>query len=130
MDKKIINFDLKYRPEIESGKFSLITRDHRQVDIDVWEDPAGDERSIAAMVWKDRPKAKGDMFFYYPNGRYNKSKSDHKLDLFIITDEDSNLSEFETYVEKIMGPGVVPEDVIKSEATKLLALGAKYILPK
>jgi hypothetical protein len=122
--KKIINFDSKYKQEIISGKYSLITRDRRTATIDVWDD--NDESPLAVMVWKDyQNAADGNMFFYLPNGCYNKNKKEHRLDLFIVTDEESCLTEFESHVQKLMGPNVISDDEVKKEAGKLLALARK-----
>lgn len=78
------NFDIKYRPDIESGKLKVITRKGFRVNIFSWNLGFGDYPIVAQIrdyqgnwEWSD----------YTVNGI---SRDNSDLDLFIIDDTDEN----------------------------------------
>jgi hypothetical protein len=89
---KKIPFDIKYRPEIESGKYKVQTRDGRNVRILTFTYPS--EHLIQAEVDKR-------CVLYNPTGMWWDDGSESELDLFIITDE-PELTEFEEELRRII----------------------------
>jgi len=77
-----IPFDIKYRPEIEAGKYLVETRDGREVRIDRWDWPDNDYPIVAHI------KGVGGRFTYTDGGEYDKSKYDIQLNLFLIPNPD------------------------------------------
>ena len=107
-----IPFDIKYRSEIESGKYLVITREGYSVRIICWEyDPR--TPIIATVEGKSIGK------FYQTNGRLGGllEGEEHSLDLFLVSNPD--------YKESI----ITCNTSEPSEATvwsAMAALGAKF----
>lgn len=83
---KRIEFDIKYRPEIESGKYKVETRDGRSVEILKWDAKVRKEEGFFLIVCVDCGESipyiydsKGKIHEYLVNGTH--------LDLVIYTDE-------------------------------------------
>ena len=91
-----INFDIKYRPEIESGKHQVITRDGTRVRIVCWDAFAG--RPILAIVDGD-----AEVHQYYADGRYATPMvpGESAYDLFILTDA-PKYTEYQAKVAEIL----------------------------
>lgn len=85
-----INFDPKFRPQIESGKYKVETRDGRPARIICWDRMSQDGESIVALVDDGIRELN---YFYKNTGRFLTSHED-TLDLFMITPE-PELTEFE-----------------------------------
>ena len=123
-----IQFDIKYRPEIESGRYKVVTRDGRNVRIICWDRRAG--VSLVALI--DTPK--GEVVYEISsNGIYTPSV-DRNTDLVILTDE-PELTEFEEGVKQLMqivsaygSPDYVEDSDVKDRAKRLLDLAKKEIL--
>lgn len=92
-----ISFDIKFRPQIESGEYKVVTGDDRPVRIISWDKHVyGGRFEIVALV----PTSQGDtetVQLYCPDGTLIASGWNEKFKLFIITPE-PKLSEFEQEV--------------------------------
>lgn len=126
-----IPFDMKYRPQIESGKYKVVTEDDEPARIICWDSTIDKERPIIAIVYD------GQIEQYKADGRYDYEYDTSNYDLFIITPE-PELSEFEKELESFYNhhlqvctydnQGTV-EDSLHYWASKLLALARKELEP-
>ena len=90
-----IPFDIKYRPQIESGEYKVETRDGKHVRILCYD--ANNIVPIVALVtFNDGSEGSRD---YYHDGTMNYSGKENPLDLFIIIPE-KELTEFERRLVK------------------------------
>lgn len=79
-----IEFNVKYRPQIESGEYKVETRDGRPVRIICLDRKSEDGRSIVALV----NDGTYELCYTFQNtGRFSSSGKNHIADLFIITPE-------------------------------------------
>ena len=89
-----IPFDIKFRPQIESGEYKVVTGDDRPVRIISWDKKVyGGIYEIVALV----PTSQGDtetVQLYCPDGNLIASYLNEKFKLFILTPE-PELTEFE-----------------------------------
>ena len=116
---KKIPFDIKYRPEIESGKYKVTTRDGRPARIVCWD--AKYEQPIVALVcYNDDVE---DSEFYSAQGRWYMDGDESPNDLIIVTDEPEQ-SEFEAFVYRV----TTNKCEWKRQAQKLLALAKQEIM--
>ena len=88
-----IPFDIKYRPEIESGKYKVQTTYGREVRIVCWDKRAGEREQIVVLV----PTEQGDQetcMLYSRNGILISASQNERYKLVIVTPE-PELTEFE-----------------------------------
>lgn len=114
-----IPFDIKFRPQIESGEYKVETSDGCPARIICWDSPINEDRPIICIVYDNQIEQ------YKADGRYDYETCNY--DLIIITPE-PELSEFEDAVgAEIFDPPFNEEQikVIKEESAKLLALARK-----
>ena len=80
--KKIV-FDIKYRPEIESGEVRVITRIGQSVEIASYNiySEKGDKFPILALVWGDDTKQHPE--YYTLNGRFFDG-AESNMDLYLL----------------------------------------------
>ena len=113
-----IPFDIKYRPQIESGEYKVVTRDGNSVRIICWDrKSAGDGQPIVALVKKEHYE---DSIWVEENGVY-KGTMGHEYDLFIITPE-AELTELERAIKRGMlcaGLEGVSTTIIKETAKEV-----------
>lgn len=87
-----IAFDIKYRPQIESGEYKVVTKDNKKVRIISWDMHTTSGDKIVALV-----TGQGGQFeknrTYLPDGRCCSSQHD-STSLYILTDS-VDLTEFE-----------------------------------
>ena len=125
--KKKIPFDIKYRPQIESGKVQVVTRDDRPVRIICWD--VKDRYSIAAFV-KFVDAEDEIVSVYTQDGFYQLSKKPCQNDLFLLVDD--GLTDFQSLLAEcimevqrnVVDPLVHAEvwsDTLMEEARKELA---------
>lgn len=107
-----IPFDIKLWPEIESGRYKVVTEHGEPVEIVKW-DCKGKYPILAVINDGDTD----DSCFFGPDGTSPSSKEK----LFILTDE-PELTEFEKAVEAIYESCGVKELRIKEKAAKLLGI--------
>ena len=119
---KRINFDIKYRPEIESGKYKVVTRDGRDVRIICW-DKKGKYPVVAIVKYYCGEE---ECFSFTNTGSYSSS-TESDYDLFILTDE-PELTPFEQAIEDIYESYGVKKLRSKDKAKELLDIAKKEIL--
>ena len=82
-----VHFDIKFRPQIESGEYKVVTGDDRPVRIISWDRKIiGGRYEIVALV----PALQGDteiVQLYHPDGTLITADWNEKLKLFIVTPE-------------------------------------------
>lgn len=90
---KRIPFNIKYRPQIESGEYKVITNDGHNVRIICWDKRTSGEECIVALVSGEEG---GEKTLHYTKEGYCTSSTDEfrKRDLFIVIPE-KELTEFE-----------------------------------
>jgi len=137
---KKIPFDIKYRPEIESGKYVVETREGSPVTILEWDE------FIHGMAHMILGRYEGKIEFWNFNGRINRVGSDCNLDLFIRSNT-PELTEFEesiricvtkhltTHIKDCNGREIsstvfIDNDTAKELATELLELAKKELCKK
>lgn len=119
-----IPFNIKYRPQIESGEYKVVTTKKQSVRIICW-DRSTTYWKIVALVLAPDGKTENP-FTYDVNG--NESDGclhNHELDLFIIT-PGPELSEFEKALEVFLMNADSSEETfheeVKKHAAELLSL--------
>lgn len=89
-----IAFDIKFRPQIESGEYKVETRDGKPVRIVCWDRWSEDGESIVALI----NYGTYELTYCFQNtGKFMNSGKTSKDDLFIIIPE-PELTEFEKVV--------------------------------
>lgn len=78
-----IPFDIKYRPQIESGEYKVETRDGRPARIICWDKIADDYPLVALILGK----ACEIIYTYTTNGKIGYGGTGSNGDLFLITPE-------------------------------------------
>lgn len=123
-----IPFDIKYRPQIESGEYKVETKNGQPVEILKWDVRSINNRfPIAAIVSSE----KFDEVVGYSNEGYC-GRADYSL--FLVTQE-ADLSEFERYVGFIAGFSLVDMEnketieQVKKFSKKLLDHARKELVP-
>ena len=119
-----IPFDIKYRPEIEAGKYKVVTRDELPARIICW-DRNDIEYPMVALV---KSKCGEETPFTYGNmGNFFTAECDN--DLFLVPPE-PELTEFERAFGEELFNEPFDEDVveeIKAKSAKLLGLARKEL---
>lgn len=120
-------FDIKYRPQIESGEYKVVTRDNATVRIICWD--ANAEQPIVGLVYDSDEKCE-TIGKFCDNGRYwILGGRTSPFDLFIITQE-PELTEFEKGIKRgflCAGLEDVPTGIIKDTAKELLAIAKREL---
>lgn len=95
-----IAFNIKYRPEIESGKYKVVTSTNKPVRIICWDrvskDGQFEDLKLCVLISEDNGES---CYYYHLSGKPRFGNRDG--DLFILTDEPV-LTEFEEELIKIM----------------------------
>lgn len=129
-----IPFDIKFRSQIESGEYKVVTRDSTPVRIVCWD--ANNPQPIVGLVY-DNDTMCDIVELFCGNGKYwseDKDK-DSDFDLFIITPE-PELTEFEKSLADVIGfaisQGVVEPNYetykfVKDWSERLLELAKKEL---
>ena len=123
-----IPFDIKYRPEIESGKYSVQTTDGRNVRIICWDKASNDRFDIIALV----PTLEGDTEtcqIYDTRGVLIANPRGEKFKLVILTDE-PELSAFEKRYAELCNIPLFETEAIRKDAAVLLDLARKELEPE
>ena len=116
-------FDIKYRPQIESGEHKVETRDGKKVRVLCYD--ANNITPVVALVtFNDGSEGSRD---YYLDGSMNCDR-ENPLDLFIVTPEEE-LTEFEKAIKDMIKPYAAwPDDIFKEESAKLLFLAREQFI--
>lgn len=126
-----IPFDIKFRPQIESGEYKVETNDHHPVRIICWNKNTGGLDRIVALVAGESGQEK--TLHYTEEGRCVATGSNRNKDLFLVT-PGPELTELEQAVKDlcwkvgIMGEVFYKDDIIKKTAAELLELARKELL--
>lgn len=88
-----IPFNIKFRPQIESGEYKVVTGDNRQVRIISWDKKTFDDFEIVGLVPTMQGNAES-VQLYCPDGTLSTLGSNESFRLFIITPE-PDLTELE-----------------------------------
>lgn len=131
-------FDIKYRPEIESGKMKVVTVDNRPVTILRW-DMKGNYPILACTMVKqcnwegDESWEEERPFAYNTEGHAAGAIPAHKLDLFLVAAE-PELTEFEDAFLKIIKDCDDPalrknyQEYVREASAALLTIARKELL--
>lgn len=131
-----IPFDVKFRPQIESGEYKVETNDYHSVRIICWNKNTGGLDRIVALVAGDSGQEK--TLHYTEEGWCVSSGGNKNKNLFLITPE-PELSEFENKLRVIcedavresqLFPERTSEDFAKKHSAELLALARKELEPE
>lgn len=120
--KNIIPFDQKYRPEIDSKKYQVETKEGFPIRILCW-DRDNPNTPIVAL----KKTSIGEDVLYYNLQGNNLDEEDT---LFIVTDEDDGMTEFERYLWNITSlhyPDSEEMAQLKSDARALYSIARKEI---
>lgn len=124
-------FNIKFRPEIESGKFKVVTADGRPVTIQRW-DMKGNYPILACTMVKqcnwegDESWDEERPFAYDKDGHAAGTAPADKLELFLISDPE--LTEFEYAVQEIFYKGRETDiDLLKITSGTLLKVARKQL---
>lgn len=120
-----IAFNIKYRPQIESGEYSVVTREDRPVEIKIW-DLKGDLPVVG--VYFDEKNNRETAVQVTAEGRCSITPGeDYCDDFFIITDK-QELTEFEYAVQEIFYKGREDNiDLLKITSSTLLKVARKQL---
>ena len=126
-----IPFNVKYRPQIESGEYKVETKDHHFVRIICWNKNTGGLDRIVALVAGDSGQEK--TLHYTEEGWCCATGNNRDKDLLIVTPE-PEMSEMEISLLSWLSDdtcGEIPmermKQVVKARAAELLALAEKEI---
>lgn len=122
-----LKFDIKFRPQIESGKYTVQTRDGRPARIICW-DRKGSDQPLVALVTTAIDFEQS--FWVRADGIYEGTMG-HDYDLFILTDE-PELSEWEKEICGItnLNLSFSMTDEVKDAARRVLDLARKELEPE
>ena len=117
-----IPFDIKYRPEIEAGKYLVVTRDERKVVIDRWDWPDEDYPIVAHI------KEVEGRFTYTNGGEYDKGEHNN-VDLFLIPNPDYvDWDAFRREAAKDILCAIIPLDWVAANDTKEKMCGLSIVI--
>ena len=119
-----IPFNIKYRPQIESGEYKVVTRDGHSARIICWDrfvTRPYDNCNIVALITETKYES---TYYYYQDGHlWNKAngEGDSSLDLFIVIPE-AELTELERAIKRgmlVAGVEGVSTTIIKETAKEV-----------
>lgn len=123
-----IPFDIKYRPQIESGEYKVETRNGSPARVICW-DRKHEEYPLVALISGGKFE---DCEIYTINGKFYCDQEEHRLDLIIVTTE-PELSKFEKAVLEVyegLWEGPVSKEDAKQKAAELLELAREGYVPR
>lgn len=121
-----IPFDIKYKPQIESGEYKVETRDGSPVRIICWD--ANSYTPIVFLATEHDDLDDRDKEYQYSCNNFGRCFSGNSpLDLFIITPE-PEMTVFEKKVYAYCDGETVGEELIKRIAKELLALAREQLM--
>ncbi len=121
-------FDIKYRPQIESGEYKVVTREDRPVEIIKW-DLKGDFPVIG--VYFDEKNDRDTAVQVTANGRCSIKPGDYYCDDFFIINDKPELTEFEETLKGIVngfGSDVMTNEGAKNSGIRLLEVARKELM--
>lgn len=127
-----IPFDIKWKPQIESGEYKVETRNGLPVRIICWDRKTKDMEILALVYDEHIDEDNEDLAEVALNGRMFPRGKDHDYDLFIVTPEEE-MSEFEKAFDRIAFEychSEIEDEVesIKKSAAELLAIAREQLI--
>lgn len=129
-----IEFNIKYRQEIESGKYKVVTSTNKPVRIICWDrvDNNGQFKDLKLCVLINDEIGGESCYYYHLSGKPWLGNKDG--DLFILTDE-PELTDFEKELGGIAQAWVdkraeLTKECIKVHAERLLKVARKQLQPE
>ena len=120
-----IPFDMKYRPQIESGEYKVVTREDRPVEIKIW-DLKGDFPIVG--VYYDAKNNRETAVQVTAEGRCSVTPGEEYCDDFFIITDKPELTEFEYAVQDIFYKGREDNiDILKVTSGILLKVARKQL---
>lgn len=121
-----IPFNIKYRPQIESGEYKVVTREDRPVEIKIW-DLKGDFPLVG--VYFDEKNNRDTAVQVTADGRCSIKPGDGYCDDFFIITSKSDLTEFESAVQEIFYKGREDNiDLLKITSNTLLMVARRQMM--
>lgn len=122
---KAIPFNIKYRPQIESGEYKVVTREDRPVEIRIW-DLKGDFPIVG--VYYDDKNNRDTAVQVTAEGRCSVTSGEEYCDDFFIIIDKQELTEFEYAVQEIFYKGREDNiDMLKVTSGILLKVARKQL---
>lgn len=120
-----IPFNIKYRPQIESGEYKVVTREDRPVEIRIW-DLKGDFPIVG--VYYDDKNNRDTAVQVTAEGRCSVTSGEEYCDDFFIIIDKQELTEFEYAVQEIFYKGREDNiDMLKVTSGILLKVARKQL---
>ena len=123
-------FNIKFRPQIESGEYKVQTRNGRKARIVCWDRKSKDLPILALVYFSDEDYE--EAYSYFIDGHFY-SDEECDLDLFILTEE-PELTEFEKTLLSYLSDDTSGEldketmhRCVKARAEELLAIAKKKL---
>lgn len=129
-----IPFDIKYRPQIESGEYKVKTKDGKQVRIVSWDKEGFECQEIVALVTNATGTESCNI--YTINGFLRSNYYQRNMNLFIVTPEEE-LTEFENELATVIGfaiaqsvssPNEKMVEFVKNWSERLLSLAREQLI--
>ena len=129
-----IPFDIKYRPQIESGEYKVETKDGKQVRIVSWDKNGFECKEIVALVTNATGTESCNI--YTIDGLLRSNSCQKNMNLFIVTPEEE-LTEFEEELENFYNHHLhvctydnqeTVEDSLHDGASKLLSIAHEQLI--
>ena len=123
-----IPFDIKYRPQIESGEYKVETNFGSPVEIVCWN--RRDDTANKTIVGIIRSGTVEEIASWNIGGKLCDAAfpQNSDYDLFIVTPEEE-LTEFEKAIKDMIKPYAAwPDDIFKEESVKLLFLAREQFI--
>lgn len=117
-----IPFDIKYRPQIESGEYKVETRSGLPARIVCWDRNSKDMEILALVYDEHIDENNEELAEVALDGRMFPRGKDHDYDLFIVTQEEE-LTEF----EQCLLDFAKARDEYEYDSTKVVELNDKVI---
>jgi len=122
---KAIPFNIKYRPQVESGEYRVVTREYRPVEIRIW-DLKGDFPIVG--VYYDAKNNRETAVQVTAEGRCSVTPGEEYCDDFFIITDKPELTEFEYAVREIFYKGREDNiDMLKVTSGILLKVARKQL---
>lgn len=113
-----IPFNIKYRTQIESGEYKVVTREDRPVEIKLW-DLKGDFPVVG--VYYDDKNNRDTAIQVTAEGKCSINPADDYCDDFFIIPANSNLTEFENVLANIYEKFACMHDIFNREELESFA---------
>lgn len=130
-----IPFNVKYRPQIESGEYKVETKDGKQVRIVSWDKNGFECKEIVALVTNATGMESCNI--YTIDGLLRSNSCQKNMNLFIVTPEQAELTGFESglfsafsdaWQQYLLGEKVNVVEWTKEHSAELLSLAREQFI--